>query len=221
MNAVSIANGGLLRVGSSVRITSLDETVERTEAVRQSGFWYPIIRDKILETAPWGFARKSVALAQVTDTTFPGWNYIYEYPSDCIHACAVCDAGGMRSPGDWFGTYPWANPRFASQVQATKIPFQIGTRADGNSSVIMTDIPSAYLFYIFRQTITATFSQLFVDTFMWAMGADVGASLQVKQERVQNAASMYERTLLRAMTQMMNEAQQDQEQDSPSILVRG
>jgi hypothetical protein len=40
------------------------------------------IRDALLETYPWIFARKSAALAQLA-SSFGGWKYSYTLPSDC------------------------------------------------------------------------------------------------------------------------------------------
>ena len=215
-SAVDIANMGLYRVGSNIRITSLDETVERTEAVRQAGFWYPIVRDQVLASAPWGFARKSVALAKVTDTTFPGWDFVYQYPSDCIQGAAVCDSGGMRNSTFWLSWCGHADPTF----NVPKVPFQVGSRADGSSNVIMTDLDSAYLFYIFRQTVTATYTPLCVDAMAWKLGSELGAAVQANPARVQRCLQMYQPTLDRAIAQMLNEAQQDPERDSPSIQAR-
>lgn len=212
---VDHANMALYRVGSSIRITSLDEKVERTEAVRQAGFWYPIVRDQVLASAPWGFARKSVALASVTDTTFPGWQFVYQYPSDCLQGAAVCDAGGLRTSAAWLS---WWGCR--TGFVAPKVPFQVGSRADGNSNVIMTDLSQAYLYYIFRQKVTATFTALFSDALAWKLGAELGSAVNANAARVQRCLQMYQPTLDRAMAQMMNEAQQDAEADSPSIQVR-
>lgn len=213
---VEICNLALYRTGSTVRITSLNETVERTDAVRQAGFLYPLVRDQLLATAPWGFARKSVALATVTDTTFPGWGYVYEYPSDCIQAAAVCDSGGQRSSVYWNDWCGFGGPT----INIPKVPYQVGSRASGGSNVIMTDLPSAYLFYLFRQTITNTFTPLFTDALAWKLGAELGMAGQLNPERVNRCLQMYEPTLMRAMAQMMNEAQQDPERDSPSIQAR-
>lgn len=214
-SAVDFANGALYRVGSSIRITSLDESVERTEPVRQAGFWYPLVRDQVLASAPWGFARKWVSLAQSTDTVAPGWTYAYQYPSDCIQAVAVCDAGGVRGGATWFSW--WAADR---TTQVPKIPFQIGASADGASNVILTDISPAYLYYIFRQTQTAVFSPLFGDALMWKLGAELGSAVNANPARVTRCLQMYQPTLDRAMALMMNEAQADPAPDSPSISVR-
>lgn len=212
---VDIANMALYRVGSSIRITSLDESVEKSEAVRQAGFWYPIVRDQVIASAPWGFARKSVALAAVADTTFPGWQFVYQYPTDCIQAVAVCDAGGLRSSSFWLSWWGWP-----TSFIAPKVPFQVGSRADGSANVLMTDIDQAYLYYIFRQPLTATYTPLAVDAMGWKLAGELGSAVNANPARVTRAEQMYQPTLDRAMAQMMNEAQQDVAQDSASISVR-
>jgi hypothetical protein len=218
---VDIANLALYHAGSSQRVTTLDESEAPPgdrELVRKVSFAYPFARDRLLEIAPWGFARKSVAAALVTDTTYPGYGYVYEYPSDCIHLAAVCDAGGVRMPGwAWFSTY---QNTFPSLFVPPRVPFQVGSRADGNSNVVMTDIASAYLLYCFRQTKTATYSSLFVDALAWELGHDVALTLNTKQNFVDRCDAQRQVSLSKAMTQLMNEAQQDPEADSPSISVR-
>lgn len=214
---VDFSNMGLYRAGSSIRITSLNESTERTEAVRQAAFFWPLVRDQVLESAPWGCARKCVVLAVDPTTTYPGYPYVYQYPADCLHAVAVCDSGGLRAPMYWLS---WWGCQFTSGFVAPKVPFQIGTSADGNSNVIMTDIANAYLYYIFRQTVTNTYSPLLGDALGWKMGSDLGGAVNANAGRVTRCIQMYESTLSRAMAQMMNEAQQDQAPDSPSIQAR-
>lgn len=213
-NEVAICNLALYRAGSSIRITSLDETVERTEPVRQCATLYPLNRDAVLESAPWGCARKSVALA--TDpAVYPGWAYAYQYPEDCVHAVAICDAGGRRASGVWLSWWGCG-----TNFVAPKIPYEIATSEDGARRVILTDIPNAYLYYIFRQTRTPLYSPLMVDALGWKLGSDLASALNANQNRVSRCIQMYEPTLNRALAQMLNEAQQDREQDSPSIQAR-
>lgn len=214
-NEVSICNLALYRAGSSVRITSIDESVERTEPVRQCATLYPLNRDAILESAPWGCARKAIALAPLTSVTYPGWPYVYQYPEDCVHAVAICDAGGRRASNVWLSW--WG---LDTGFVAPKIPYEIATSDDGAKRVILTDIPNAWLYYIFRQTITNTYSPLMVDAFGWKLGSDLASALNANANRVTRCIQMYEPTLNRALAQMLNEAQQDREQDSPSIMAR-
>lgn len=213
-NEVAICNLSLYRAGSSIRITSLNEQVERTEPVRQCATLYPLARDAILESAPWGCARKAVALALSTER-YPGWPYAYQYPEDCIHATAVCDAGGRRASSTWLSWWG-LNTSFI----APKIPFEIATSDDGARRIILTDIPGAWLYYIKRQTIASLYSPLMVDAFGWKLGSDLGSALNANAGRVNRCIQMYPQALNIALAQMLNEAQQDREQDSPSIQAR-
>lgn len=214
---VDIANMGLYRAGSSIRITSLTDSTEKTDAVRQAAFFWPLVRDQVLQSAPWGCARKCLALALDPDTTYPGYQYVYQYPDDCLQAVAVCDSGGLRGPSYWMS---WWGCRLTSGFTAPKVPFQVGTSADGQRNVIMTDIAGAYLYYIFRQTVTNTYSPLLTDAMGWKMGVELGSAVNANAGRVTRCIQMYEPTLSRAMAQMMNEAQQDVATDSPSIQAR-
>lgn len=216
---VDLSNLALYNAGSAERIDTLTESSVTTgrELVRKCAFLLPYAREALLELAPWGFARKSIAMAAVADTAFPGWTYVYEYPSDCIHAAAVCDAGGMRTSFSWWSSYA-CYPRMYTPP---KIPFQVGSRADGSSNVIMTDIASAYLYYVFRQENPTTYSPLFRDALAWELAFRLSQTLQGGEANKQRCDVQRQIALNKAMTQLMNEAQQDIEPDSPSIAVRG
>lgn len=217
MDSIAISNMALYRAGSSIRITSLDESTERTEAVRQCAFWYPIIRDQVIQAAPWNCARKAVALATITDTTYPGYNYLYEYPSDCLHAVAVCDVSGIRNSNYWLSFYP----DHISSFVVPRVPFEVIARDSEDSRAIATDITQAYLLYIFNQTNTAVYTPLLCNAIAWKMGAELGGALNIKTDRKQYCQQMYFGAMSEAQAMMLNEARQDPEQDSPSIQVRG
>lgn len=213
---VDIANISLYRCGSSIRITTLNENVERTEAVRQAAFWYPICRDRLLQSAPWNFARKCVALALDETITYPGWQFVYQYPEDCLQAAAVCDEGGLRTPS-WLSWWGWQDSD--TMMTIPKAPFEI--QSNGDQRVIVTDVEDAFLFYVFRQRQTAVYSPLFVDAFGWDMASEIAGGLQCDAKRIQTAMFMKGQSWQAAAAQMMNEARPDSAPDSPSIQVRG
>ena len=65
---VSICNMALFRIGHSQRIDSLSEASIAAELCKHI---YPTIRDVLLESWDWTFARKRVALASVGDSPCP------------------------------------------------------------------------------------------------------------------------------------------------------
>lgn len=82
-----ICNRALSEIGARATITIIDNS---TPAGLQCGIWYDTIRQQLLRMAPWGFARKTLALTlqgQLTDSppTSPyPWQFKYGYPADCI-----------------------------------------------------------------------------------------------------------------------------------------
>lgn len=213
---VVIANMALSRIKVSQRIASFDDP---GPASSNCGFWYPICRDRMLKYAPWDFARSSVALATDPTTTFPGWKYAYQFPSNCIHAVAVMTAHGMRFGPEWWVGAFW--PGLYSNFAIPKIPFQVIQNATGTGRTIVTDIPNAYLYFIATVTLPTLFDAMFTDALAWDVAKEVSGPMRADPQWSKLATQMAKSTLLEAMSQMMNQAQQDPERDSPSILVRG
>ncbi len=82
---IGICNRALSEIGTRSTISSFDD--DSTEA-QQCGLWYDNTKTDLLRAAPWGFARRQIALtllAQYNDPTVPfPWLYKYAYPEDCI-----------------------------------------------------------------------------------------------------------------------------------------
>lgn len=68
---------------SHIRAGTINSLTEASVQAQQVSLLYPILRDQVLQDAPWQFARKVQALALRTDELF-NWVYAYQYPSDCI-----------------------------------------------------------------------------------------------------------------------------------------
>lgn len=65
---------------SKGRISSVDDN---TEEAAQCKIHYDHCRRMLLRQYPWGFAKRTVKLAQLHDTV-PGWEYVYAYPAECL-----------------------------------------------------------------------------------------------------------------------------------------
>lgn len=68
---------------SHIRAGSINSLTEASIQAQQCKLKYPILRDQMLQDAPWQFARSLKALALLTDELF-NWIYVYQYPSDCL-----------------------------------------------------------------------------------------------------------------------------------------
>jgi hypothetical protein len=55
------------------------------------------VRDRLLSSQPWVFARKSAAPAQLAGSPPAGWKVSYSLPADCLKVLAVTTTDGRRS----------------------------------------------------------------------------------------------------------------------------
>ncbi len=81
IDAVQICNLGVAKTGSDSFITSLDDD---TKVARLCSIIYEPMRDSLLRSHLWRFARKQYQLAPlVTEPLFDG-GYYFQKPSDCL-----------------------------------------------------------------------------------------------------------------------------------------
>lgn len=67
-----------------VRGGSINSLTESSLQAQQCKLHYNLLRDQVLEDAPWGFAHKIRQLAALSSVDIWNWVYAYQYPSDCI-----------------------------------------------------------------------------------------------------------------------------------------
>lgn len=85
VSEVSVCNSALAKIGAD-RITAL---TDGTKAAIILNELFEQIRDEVLRSHPWNFAKKRVELTQ--DATTPAFGYAYRYalPSDCLRVLAT------------------------------------------------------------------------------------------------------------------------------------
>lgn len=94
VNAVQICNIALAKIGSDSFITSLDED---TKSARHCSIFYEPIRDSLLRSHLWRFARKQYQLAPLVDEPLFDGGYYFQMPVDCLRV--------VQPDEDYFGTY--------------------------------------------------------------------------------------------------------------------
>lgn len=88
LSEVEICNMALAKIGSDSFITSL---ADETKAARHLSIFYAPIRDSLLRSHLWRFARKQYQLAPlVTEPLFDGGKY-FQMPTDCIRVITPDD----------------------------------------------------------------------------------------------------------------------------------
>lgn len=96
-SVVQICNMALAKIGSESFITSLSDD---TKAARHLSIFYEPIRDSLLRSHLWRFARKQYQLAPlVTEPLFNG-GYYFQMPTDCLRV-VVPDEDYFYSYGRW------------------------------------------------------------------------------------------------------------------------
>lgn len=94
VTAVQICNIGIAKTGSDSFITSLDED---TKTARFCKMFYGPMRDSLLRSHLWRFARKQYQLAPLVDEPlFNGGSY-FQIPVDCLRI--------VQPDDDYFETY--------------------------------------------------------------------------------------------------------------------
>ena len=161
---VALCNLALQAVGTRSTIASAAEgSVESNNA----SLVYDRVRQHLLRSAQWNFARATATLsllkaspgtpenASASSSVWsnayppPGWLYSYAYPSDCLAARKVLGNYGFQTALT-FPLYPVAASAVVPQWDLPGARFEVGTDLDaiGNSiSVILTNAQAAILCY--------------------------------------------------------------------------
>lgn len=213
MNSTDIANLALARLGVAQAIASLSE---QSTPARVCNRFYSFCRQHVLRSHPWGFASTIVSIAAQASQTFPGWQYVYEYPDDGLMVWAVGDEAGIRDTAncaeydDWNGFY----------TRRRRQPFKVAMRTDQADRVLLSDVPSAYAYYTHDVTNTGAYPVDFGDVLAWRLAMEVGGPLKVSADKVGDARGQFMGWMQQARGQDLNEAEDDRVPDSESIRCR-
>lgn len=140
---VQICNLALVHIGAN-RISTLNDT---SVEARECNAIYAILRDEVLESFPWAFARSRAELSQ--DAEAPAFQYAYSYilPSDCLMPLSIYE-------GD-----------------TTPVPYVVEGRN------LLTDSEAVSLRYIKKVTDPALFPPSFIACLSQRMAVDLAMSI--------------------------------------------
>jgi hypothetical protein len=160
---VDICNLALGHLGDRATVSSINPPEGSAQAEHCARF-YPIARDLVLEAHEWGFATKRGNLALLSDTPPPGFQFVYQLPSDCRNIIDLIDPNALvifpvdERCGHW-GDNAFTMP---------PVPYELETRSDG-TPIIYTNLENAGIRYVASITDTTKFSAQFVDTVAWLL----------------------------------------------------
>lgn len=165
-NQIEICNVALSRVGAG----SIQSLTEATREARACRTHYELARDAALRDHDWPFARKRADLAVLTETV-DDWDYVYQYPADCVAARLILNVASV-DPKD-------------------RIPFEVGVNAAKSSRVILTDEEDAILVYTALVSNTVVYDALFVDALAWRLAAELAVPLRAETSLQQTFLRQY------------------------------
>jgi hypothetical protein len=137
------------------------------------------VRDAVLRAHDWGFASKTQDLALTTDT-FTGWEYVYQYPSDCLAAREILKDNYVNT-----GTSYDIDTDRNRNIPFKPIQFKKATNENKNRVYILTNKEDAELRYTARITDTNLFDANFVEALAFKLASELAypikASLKLQQ----------------------------------------
>lgn len=213
-DATAIANMALGRIKVGRRITSL---AEQSSEAKTCGFWMSECRRAVLRSMPWAVAQRAVSLAQIEGQEFPGWSYVYAYPTDALKVNFVSDDSGMRLS---YRTNVATEQLISTYPQSTGVPWLLANSSDGQRRVILCDLTDAWAFYTADVTDFSVFPQDLASAIAWELAAEIGGSLGAADTAINAARTMAEMAKAGARAQSLNEERPDKTPESPSISCR-
>jgi hypothetical protein len=160
-----VCNLALGHLGDRATVSSINPPEGSAQAEHCQRF-YPIARDLVLEAHEWGFATKRANLALLADTPPPGFQFVYQAPSDCRNIIDLIDPNAPTF-------YPidercghWQDDAFTMPA----VPYELEARSDG-TAVIYTNLENAIVRYVASVTDTTKFSAQVIDAIAWLLAA--------------------------------------------------
>lgn len=200
MTEVDICNLALDNLGVTNKIESLGDASKEGKAC---GRWYATVRDVVLRSFPWPFARRVQALSATADTPSL-WVYAYDLPDDCLKPRRLVRQGERAA------LYP--------------PPFELALDSTGSKVVLVTDEPEALLEYTIKceyPSKVALFPATFVDALAWMLASRLVLPLALDNTLIERADKMYKLVVSEAFAIEISQMQADPQPESELITVRG
>jgi hypothetical protein len=191
---VDICNLALIHLGVK-SILSIDEA--STQAQKLKALW-PTSLDSVLRDHPWNFATRTDSLAQISGETLLNWNYVYQYPSNCVFLRKVLNSSTVEG-----------HPEDFKEVLSSL-----------NTKAIAANIQPAYAEYTARVTDTSLFDAHFVKLLSYHLGATAAQSLTGKLDLAEKLMGIYGSVLGRAQQMNKNEGTEKAPKRSSYVEAR-
>ena len=189
---VSICNLALANVAAT-SITNIDE--ESAEAAACRLFYEPTLAS-LLEIYPWRFAKRTVALAEVTNTKPNKWLKAFRRPTGCRKVRRVTDE------------------LMLDDTDAAGVPHEI------EGSVIFCNLPVAFLEYTADQPDPTKYSALFVEALSWQLAVKLAMPLTRDPKVRADAFQLAQRMTVSAQVHDANEQRETMDVSARALEAR-
>ncbi len=177
LSQVKIYNMALARLGGN-QIETINSPYEDGGTTSLCNRAYPLVLQSTLCAHNWGFATRTIPLAQKTENQ--GGLYTYALPSGCMKAIQVERSGGL-------------NRRPLCILRGQNI---------------LTDVPNAVLRYVGKEENPDVWPPYFANTIVWGLAAELAVSLQNDARLQQRMGEQYLATLHEAIAIDLNQQNQ-------------
>ncbi len=179
---VGIVNLALTRIGVK-RISSLDGTDITSQDC--NAIW-EYIRDEVLETKDWRFAKTRAVLVLNATTPLYTWNYAYTLPSDFLRLAKT----NKDDP-----------PVYPNTLTETIYPWIIEALPDG-TPCIFTNYDNSdydlYINYIKKETNPTRFSAQFISALSWRLALELSIIRTENKAKISFCEAKYKEALIGA-----------------------
>jgi hypothetical protein len=190
---------GLTSISAKNQVANID-TDNSTEA-KTCRVYYDTALEYVLADVDWNFATARIALSELSETAPADWDYVYQYPNDCLKARKIYT--GLRRGG------------------VEKIPFEVNLNADRTTKAIFTDQYQAWLRFTAKVVDPNLMPPSFVFMFAEYLGYLVAPALTKKKAVADAALARYEKLKMSASVNDIEEEEEDELPESEFIRERG
>lgn len=180
---VDFCNMALSHIGSDAVVAAIDPPDGSVEAGHCARF-YPIARAELIEENAWGFARRRVALAEVTNPS-DVWAYAYALPSSCLKPLRVLNSNTLS----FAGFVPPISPYLTASEQAA-FDERGSAEFDIENGVLLTNEPNAVLLYLVDVIDTSRFTPSFNSALSYRLASFLAGPLIKGREGAETAKTL-------------------------------
>lgn len=199
-SVVFICNLALSNIGKA-NISDLNEASAEAKGCKQ---FYAHTRDMLLQSYPWRWAGRTLAMAEVTNNKPNRWDHAYQRPSGCLKIRRVVD-----------------------EMLQDYVPYELrAVKAGGfdyavEGSVIYTNLSPAYLEYTARIDDPTMFPPLFQDALAWHLAVRLAMPLTRDPKVRADAYQLAMRMQAEAAAADANEVRETSDYPAEMMEARG